>query len=181
VSWRELLEIAGVPALRIERSFEPQGALYPYTATCATVSVDTGTGEVRPLSIVVAADVGTILNRGIVEGQIAGAAVQAIGGALLEELRYTEDGQPQSTTLVDYLLPTAADVPEVAVRLLDQHPSPLTPLGAKGAGEVGILGVAPAIANAVAAALRPARVEPNAIPLTPERVLRLIAGVEVQP
>jgi carbon-monoxide dehydrogenase large subunit len=173
VSLADLCRAGGSESgIRVERSFHPRGPAFAYGATAATVAVDAATGGVDVLGMVVVAEVGRALNRDIVHGQIQGAAVQGIGGALLERLVYGEDGQPLTTTFVDYLLPSAADVPTVEVLLLENHPSPVTPLGAKGAGEIGILGSAPAIVNAVVATLGSATVELNEIPLTAELVAR---------
>jgi 2-furoyl-CoA dehydrogenase large subunit len=111
----------------------------------------------------------------IVEGQLVGALGQGIGGALLEELAYDEQGQLLTTTFMDYLLPTAQEMPaSTVVRILEETPTPLNPLGAKGAGEGGSSGCGAAIANAVADALTPLGVSITALPLSPDRLLRLV-------
>jgi carbon-monoxide dehydrogenase large subunit len=97
--------------------------------------------------------------------------VQGIGGALMEEIRFTDDGQPLSTTMFDYLVPTAADVPPLVTELFET-PSPITTTGARGAGEIGIIGPGAAIAGAVTAAFE-GRVNADRLPLTPPRVRAL--------
>jgi carbon-monoxide dehydrogenase large subunit/6-hydroxypseudooxynicotine dehydrogenase subunit gamma len=113
----------------------------------------------------------------LVEGQIVGGVAQGIGGALLEELSYGEDGQPRSASLVDYLLPGATEVPPVGTLITEDAPTPSNPLGAKGAGESGIMAVGAAVAGAVGDALGDPRAV-DRLPLTPERVKRLIAQTE---
>ncbi len=103
-----------------------------------------------------------------------GAIVQGLGGALLEHLVYDREGQLLTGSLADYLLPTASDFPRIRAIPMEEHPSPINPLGAKGAGEGGIVPVGGVIANAVAAALASLGVEPRELPLSPPRVWRLI-------
>jgi carbon-monoxide dehydrogenase large subunit len=100
--------------------------------------------------------------------------VQGLGGALLEHFVYDEDGQLLTGSFADYLLPTASDFPEIRVVALEERPSPTNPLGAKGAGEGGIIPVAGVIANAVAAALASFGVSPCELPLSPPRIWALI-------
>ena len=116
-------------------------------------------------------DVGRIINPLTLHGQTVGAIVQGLGGALLEHLAYDADGQFLAGTLADYLLPTASDFPVIRAHALEEKPAPHNPLGAKGAGEGGIIPVGGVIANAVANALG---VEPNVLPLSPPRVWELI-------
>jgi carbon-monoxide dehydrogenase large subunit len=140
----------------------------------AVVAVNAATGEVKVLRYVVVDDVGTILNREIVEDQVRGGVVAGLGGALKEELVYDEDGQLMTGTFMDYGIPTAADVPPIEVLHLES-PTPRTPLGAKGVGEAGAIGSYAAVANAVADALRPLDVRPHRLPLTPAAVWTMIA------
>jgi carbon-monoxide dehydrogenase large subunit len=120
-------------------------------------------------------DIGRAINPVIVEGQLVGGLAQGLGGALLEELVYDDSGQLLTTSFMDYLLPTASEMaPAVELRLLEEAPSPLNPLGLKGAGEGGTTGAGAAIANAVADALAPLGVEIRELPLTPDHLLRLI-------
>jgi CO/xanthine dehydrogenase Mo-binding subunit len=107
----------------------------------------------------------------IIEGQMAGGLAQGIGGALLEEFVYDEDGQPLATSFMDYLLPTAMEMPKAQFISTEDFPSPHNPLGVKGAGEGGITAAGAALANAVSNALG---VEVTRLPLKPEYVLELI-------
>jgi carbon-monoxide dehydrogenase large subunit len=100
--------------------------------------------------------------------------VQGLGGTFLEHFVYDENGQLLTTSFADYLMPSASDFPNIRVFLMEEEPSPINPLGAKGAGEGGIIPVGGVIANAVAAALVRFNAQPNALPLTPPRVWRLI-------
>ena len=109
-------------------------------------------------------------------GQTVGAIVQGLGGALLEQLHYDEEGQLLNGSLADYLLPTASDFPVIRAVALELRPAPHNPLGAKGAGEGGIIPVGGVIANAVANALASLGVEPRALPLSPPKVWALIAA-----
>jgi carbon-monoxide dehydrogenase large subunit len=119
-------------------------------------------------------DVGRVINPETLHGQVIGAAVQGLGSAFSEELIYDENGQLLIGSLADYLVPLATDYPSVRAVSLEQHPSPNNPLGAKGAGEGGIIPVGGALANAVASALSTLGVEPRELPLTPARVWQLI-------
>jgi carbon-monoxide dehydrogenase large subunit len=138
------------------------------------VSVDSETGEVEILRYVVAEDCGTIINPLVVEGQVHGATAQGVGGALLEAHDYDEAGQLRTASLLDYMVPTAADVPHVDLIHMEL-PSPATSTGVKGVGEGGTIAPAPAIANAVGDALG---VEFNHFPITPEQVRRAAGGRE---
>jgi carbon-monoxide dehydrogenase large subunit len=148
---------------------------YPYGTHAAVVEVDPDTGEVRILKYAIAYDIGKAVNPMIVDGQMIGALAQGIGGALYEELVYDEQGQLLTTTFMDYLVPTAMEMPETtAVRILEETPTPLNPLGVKGAGEGGSSGCGGALANAVADALAPLGIPITALPLTPDRLSALI-------
>jgi aerobic carbon-monoxide dehydrogenase large subunit len=146
---------------------------FPYGVHCAAVEIDTETGAVAIESYVVGYDVGRAINPVLVEGQVVGGAAQGIGGALLEELAYDESGQLVSGSFMDYLLPTASEVPPVDVLITEDAPTPLTALGAKGAGEGGTSAVGAAIANAVADAVGPAGRRLTSLPIRPETVRRL--------
>jgi len=119
-------------------------------------------------------DCGTIINPTLVDGQIHGGVAQGIGQALFEELRYDDAGQPLVTTLVDYLVPSAAEVPNIET-LHIESPSPLTLGGVKGMGEGGAINSPAAIANAVADALRPLGVRIDCTPISPEWLVAAIA------
>jgi carbon-monoxide dehydrogenase large subunit len=144
---------------------------YSYGAHAAHVAVDPGTGHVALIDYMAVEDVGRIINPLTLHGQTVGAIVQGLGGALLENLMYDSEGQFLSGTLADYLLPTASDFPVIRADALEEKPAPHNPLGAKGAGEGGIIPVGGVIANAVANALG---VEPNVLPLSPPKVWELI-------
>ncbi len=131
------------------------------------------TGAVRVLRYVLVHDSGRAVNPMIVDAQMEGGTVQGIGSALMEEVLFDGEGQLLTTTLMDYLIPTAADVPSVDQDHLNAL-SPRNPLGIKGIGEGGAIGPPAAIANAVEDALSPFGVVVTEIPLTPERVLALI-------
>ncbi len=139
----------------------------------ATCEVDITTGLVKLLRYIVGEDCGPMINPNIVEGQIAGGSVQGIGGALLEYLAYDEAGNPLATTFMDYLLPTAADVPDIEYVHVET-PSP-GPGGYKGVGEGGAIGSVPAVMNAVADALAPLGVKLTRTPVTPSDILTLLA------
>jgi len=151
---------------------------YDNATVAAVVEVDVETGDVTILEYLVAHDCGTLINPVIVEGQIAGGVAQGIGGALLEEFPYGPDGQPLATTFMDYLLPTATEVPPVAIWHFES-PSPNTALGVKGAGEAGTIGAYAVVAAAVEDALAEFGVGDIAeMPLTPATVLRLLGAAE---
>jgi carbon-monoxide dehydrogenase large subunit len=164
-------EFAGLSA---DGVFSSSKRTYSYGAHAAHVAVDPSTGEIEVLDYVAVEDVGRIINPATLHGQTLGAIVQGLGGTLLEHLIYDENGQLVTATLADYLLPTADNFPSIRVFAFEDHPAPHNPLGAKGAGEGGIIPVGGVIANAVAAALVRFNAQPNALPLTPPRVWRLI-------
>jgi aerobic carbon-monoxide dehydrogenase large subunit len=147
---------------------------YSYGAHAAHVAVDPRTGHVAVIDYVAVEDVGRIINPAMLHGQAVGAIVQGLGGTFLEHLVYDEQGQLLTGSLADYLMPTAGDFPAVRAIALAEKPAPHNPLGAKGAGEGGIIPVGGVIANAVAAALRPLGVEPRDLPLSPPRLWELI-------
>jgi len=139
-----------------------------------TCRVDAATGRVTLLRYIVSEDCGPMINPSVVEGQIAGGVVQGIGGALFEHLAYDEVGNPVSTTLMDYLLPTTTDVPVIEYGHIET-PSP-GPGGYKGVGEGGAIGAPPAVVNAVADALSPFGVTLTRLPLSPPQILGLLVG-----
>jgi len=149
---------------------------YSYGAHAAHVSVDPRSGHVDVIDYVAVEDVGRIINPAMLHGQAVGAIVQGLGGTFLEHLIYDEHGQLLTGSLADYLMPSAGDFPAVRAIALEEKPAPHNPLGAKGAGEGGIIPVGGVIANAIAAALRPLGVEPRELPLSPPRLWELIAA-----
>jgi carbon-monoxide dehydrogenase large subunit len=159
--------------LRAERYYEPPTVTYANAVHAALVEVDVATGAVRLLRYVVVHDCGRVINPVLVDGQIHGGVAQGIGNALMEELVYDESGQLLTGSLADYLVPTACDVPPMALGHQESL-SPRNPLGLKGLGEGGAISPPAAIANAVEDALRPLGVAIAATPLSPERVLALI-------
>ena len=167
VEGREPAELGEVTA-----RFEKPHPSFSFGATVSLVSLDPETGRVVPERHVVLHDIGRAINPALVEGQLAGGAVQGVAGALLEELPYDELGQPLAVSFADYRLPTLLDAPPVQVVLVEE-PVLGNPLGVKGAGEAGIVGAPAAVANAVADALPPGSAEPLALPLTPQRVHEL--------
>jgi CO/xanthine dehydrogenase Mo-binding subunit len=159
----------------------PSQLVFANAAHCCLVEVDPDTGGVRILKYVVVHDCGRELNPFIVEGMVHGSTAPGIGAALLEEFRYDEAGQLLTSTFMDYLKPTALDIPDIEVGRLE-HPSPFTPLGAKGVGEGGAIPGPAAVANAVDDALAPYGVVVRALPITPETVWGwLDAGARSRP
>jgi carbon-monoxide dehydrogenase large subunit len=170
VPWREL---APEP-ISVDGSFSNHRHTWAYGAHAAYVAVDARTGHVALLDYVAVENCGRIINPLTLKGQLVGAVIQGLGGAFLEHLQYDEQGQLLTGSLADYLVPTASDFPVVRGYVMESHPSPINPLGAKGAGEGGIIAVGGVIANAVADALRSFHVEPRQLPLTPSAVWQLI-------
>ena len=159
--------------LSAEDTFESTHMVYPYGVHVAAVRVDSDTGNVAIERYVIAYDIGKAVNPKLVEGQIAGGLAQGIGGALLEEFRYDENGEPLSVTFADYLMPTAREVPEISIIVSEDAPSPLNPLGLKGAGEGGANPVGAVIASAIDDALQ----SPGAVtelPITPQRLKAIL-------
>ncbi|HET8755315.1 MAG TPA: xanthine dehydrogenase family protein molybdopterin-binding subunit, partial [Solirubrobacteraceae bacterium] len=142
-------ELVGEPLEETARS-DVEHMSFPYGVHCVAVEIDVETGAVAIDGYVVGYDVGRAINPQLVEGQVVGGAAQGIGGALLEELAYDDSGQLVSGSFMDYLMPTAHEVPPVDVLITEDAPTPLTALGAKGAGEGGTSAAGAAIANAVA-------------------------------
>ena len=155
------------PSLEEEARFDSERMSFPYGLQCVAVEVDAETGAVDIERYGIAYDVGVAINPQLVEGQVIGGAAQGIGGALLEEFAYDANGQLASGSFMDYLLPTATEVPPLDVVITEDAPTPLNPLGAKGAGEGGTAAAGAAIANAVSDAVG---AEARRLPLTPEWV-----------
>jgi carbon-monoxide dehydrogenase large subunit len=167
----KLGELAGVSA---DGEFSNHHHTYAYGAHAAHVAVDVRTGHVQVLDYVAVEDVGRIMNPLTLKGQVIGAVVQGLGGTFLEDFVYDENGQLLAGSFADYLLPTASDFPTIRSYLMEEEPSPINPLGAKGAGEGGIIPVGGVIANAVASALSSLDVQPRELPLSPSRLWHLI-------
>ena len=148
---------------------------FSYAAHAVVVSVDTEMGDVTILDYALCEDGGVLINPMIVDGQVCGGVAQGIGTALYEEMPFDDHGQPLATTLADYILPGATEVPMLRIDHMET-PSPYTAFGQKGIGEGGAIGPPAAIANAVNDALRPLGVEINELPITPHRVLAALAA-----
>ncbi len=159
--------------LSAEEDFNPHAQTFPYGAYVAVVEVELETGEVKLLRLVAVDDCGNVLNPMVVEGQTRGSVMQGVGSALLESIIYDDDGQLLTSNLVTYLIPSSTQhVPLETRRLV--HPAPSNPLGVKGSGEAGCIGVPPAILNAVHDALREFGVTSISFPLTAGRVWEAI-------
>jgi carbon-monoxide dehydrogenase large subunit len=153
--------------------FTGEGATFPFGAHIAVVEVDTETGRARLVRHVAVDDCGTVINPLLVEGQQHGGVASGVGQALFEEVRFDDDGNPITSNLADYGLPSAAEMPSFDVRSTET-PSPNNPLGAKGIGEAATIGSTPAIQNAVIDAVSHLGVRHIDMPCTPERVWRAI-------
>ena len=160
-------------SLEATARFTSQAPIHWANATHAcTCEVDVRTGHVRLTRYIVSEDVGPMINPNVVEGQIAGGTVQGIGGALLENLAYDEDGNPLASTFVDYLLPTATEVPSIEFGHIE-IPGPGVG-GYKGVGEGGAIGSTPAVINAINDALAPLGVTLTRLPASPAAIVDLI-------
>jgi CO/xanthine dehydrogenase Mo-binding subunit len=162
--------------LSADATFTAEHMTYPFGVHAAQVRIERDSAAIAVERFFVGYDVGRAVNPMLVEGQIAGGAAQGIGAALLEEFVYDGFGQPQSVTLADYLMPTLAEIPTIEVALFEDAPTPLNPLGVKGAGEAGIAAAGAAIAAAVDDALgRVGAV--RRLPITPNRLHALLADL----
>jgi len=165
------------PGLGARRTFSVDHMTYPYGLHLAQVEVDPETGGVEILRYFIAYEVGRAINPTLVEGQLVGGAAQGLGGALLEEFSYDESGQPLATTFIDYLEPTAAEIPRIETFVCEDAPSPDNPLGVKGAGEGGTTGCGATVCSAVEDALSlPGSI--TALPITPARVRSLTRHID---
>jgi carbon-monoxide dehydrogenase large subunit len=166
-------ELAGEGSLEAKAEFASRQA-FPFGTYVAIVEIDGGTGDISLQRLVAVDDCGNVINPKLVEGQVVGSIMQGIGQALYEEVVYDEYGQPLMSSLMDYSLPTVAELPEL---VLDHTvtPNPNVPLGNKGAGEAGCIGTPPAIVNAIVDALE-GRDEGIDLPVTPEKVWRVLSA-----
>jgi aerobic carbon-monoxide dehydrogenase large subunit len=168
------MPLNALAGLSAEATFESTHMVYPYGVHIAAVRVDAETGGVTIERYAIAYDVGRAVNPMLVEGQIAGGLAQGIGGALLEEFLYDQNGEPLSVSFADYLMPTAREVPASQILVTEDAPSPLNPLGLKGAGEGGANPVGAVIASAIDDAIGiPGAV--TQLPVTPQRLKALLA------
>ena len=165
---------ADFAGLEVEGTFATTIRTYSYGAHACHVAVDPRTGHVDILDYVAIEDVGVAINPHIVHGQAIGALVQGLGGVFLDQIMYDRDGQMLNASLADYLVPLATDFSNVRAITMELRRSKTNPLGAKGAGEGGMVAVAATVANAVAAALKPLGVEVRDLPLSPARLWGLV-------
>jgi aerobic carbon-monoxide dehydrogenase large subunit len=164
---------AHTPGLAADGWFFSDHMNFPYGVHIAVVRVDRDTGGVAVERYLVAYDIGKAVNPMLVEGQIAGGFAQGLGGALLEEFCYDERGEPLAVNFADYLMPTAREIPALQVVITEDAPSPLNPLGLKGAGEAGVNAVGAAIASAIDDAIgMPGAV--TQLPVTPQRLREIL-------
>ena len=173
---KEKIVTAGAPT-RMDDHVHPfaQGwKVGDFVFTGGIAAEDPETGKMEVLRYVVVEDVGRCINPLTMHGQSVGGAAQGIGGAMLEELVYDAGGQLLSGSLMDYLLPTSQDIPDIETVITEDAPSPLNPLGVKGAGAGAILATGAALGNAVANALSPFGVQVNTMPLSPDNIRRWI-------
>ncbi|MGA7486857.1 MAG: xanthine dehydrogenase family protein molybdopterin-binding subunit [Xanthobacteraceae bacterium] len=163
------------PGLAAEVNWRTDALAYANACHAVEVEVDPGTGAVKLINYVALQDSGTLINPMMVDGQVRGGVAHGIGNAVLEWMGYDESGQPVTTTLADYLLPSATEVPSIEI-LYRETPSPLNPLGAKGAGEVSTIPTAAAVISAIEDALQPFGVRIAQTPVTPHKLVELIAN-----
>lgn len=163
--------------LEARATFDPPGT-FSNACHVAMVEIDPGTGQIRLRRYLVVEDCGVVINPMVVDGQVRGGVAQGAGAALLERIRYGDDGQPGSTTLMDYLAPTAAELCPIEIVHLET-PSQFSLTGAKGMGEGGMIGAPAAVLNAINDALRPARVSFDHIPVLPADVCAALADREL--
>ena len=176
--WASKLPDELEPGLEAIFYFVPPTVTWANAAHVAVIEVDVQTGGIKLLDYIVAHDAGKLINPLLVDGQIHGGVAQGIGAALYEEIVYDPNCQMLSGSFVNYLLPGSMEVPSIKTVHLES-PSPLNPLGVKGLGEGGAIAPPAAIANALADALLPLATPVNEIPLTPERVMQILARKEV--
>ncbi len=163
------------PGLEHTAYFTPEQSVYSNGTHVAEVEVDTETGSVKIVRYTVAHDCGRVINPMVVDGQVVGGVAHGIGNALFERMVYDDNAQPVSTNFGEYLLPLATDVPDIDLVHLET-PSPLNPLGMKGAGEGGTIPAIAAIISAVESALAPFGVTIAEAPITPQRIVELLGA-----
>jgi carbon-monoxide dehydrogenase large subunit len=169
LGWGQIAVRAGPDGLAADARFNASAPTFPFGAHLAVVEVDTETGKATLVRHVTVDDAGRILNPVLAEGQRHGGIAQGVAQALLEEVRYDSDGNPLTSTLVDYATITATELPSFEL-LASETPTPINPLGAKGIGEAGTIGSTPAVLNAVIDAVSHLGVRHIDMPATPEKV-----------
>jgi len=163
------------PGLEATSFYDPVNFTFPFGAHVAIVEVDPNTGQTKILRYVAVDDVGKVINPMIVDGMVHGGIAQGIGQALWEHGVYSEDGQLLSATMMDYAIPRADQLPSYETDRT-VTPSPINPLGVKGAGETGTIAATPTIVNAVIDALTPFGIKHLDMPLTPEKIWKAVAA-----
>ena len=163
--------------LRAAQDFEKTAGTFPFGTHVSVVEIDRATGAVTPLRHVACDDAGTIVNPLLFDGQVHGGVASGISQALYEIVHYDADGNPLTANLLDYCFPAATELPSFE-RVVQETPSPLNPLGAKGVGEAGTIGATPAVQNAVVDALAHLGVRHLDMPLTPERVWQALRSAD---
>ena len=174
VGWGRLAERAGPDGLSADTRFASELSTFPFGAHVAVVEVDTETGKTRLVRHVTVDDAGPVLNPVLAEGQRHGGIAQGAAQALLEEMIYDPDGNPVTSTLMDYAFITATELPSFELATMET-PTTVNPLGVKGIGEAGTIGATPAVQNAVVDALAHLGIRHIAMPATPERVWTAIS------
>jgi carbon-monoxide dehydrogenase large subunit len=164
--------------LEVEAEFFNKKYTWAYGTQAAHVAVDPSTGHVKVIDVMSVEDVGRMINPLTLHGQAIGSIVQGLGGAFLEHLVYDDEGQLLTGSFADYLMPTASDFPNIRSITVELKPCPNNPLGAKGAGEGGLIPVGGLMANAVADALAHLNVQPMELPLSPPRIWQLVEEAE---
>ncbi|HWO05842.1 MAG TPA: molybdopterin cofactor-binding domain-containing protein, partial [Methylomirabilota bacterium] len=179
VAWREVATAAyaggqalppgDTPGLEATTYFQAEAEVWSYGAVVCAISIARDTGVLSIEKLVWVDDAGTIINPLLAEGQLLGSLAQGLGQALLEAIVYDGDGQLLTSTLMDYAIPRAEDIPALTIEKM-HTPSPRNPLGAKGLGEAGCIAIPPALVNAAVDALAPHGVTHVDMPLTPEKL-----------
>ncbi len=178
VTWEELAADYS-DVLSAISDFKADSATYPFGSHLAVVEVDTETGGVEVKRMLACDDAGKILNPLLVDGQVHGGLLQGVAQAIFEEMQYDEYGNPLTSSLADYLMPSATEVP-MFERIPMETPTHVNPLGAKGIGESGTIGATPAVHNAVVDAVSHLGVRHIQMPTTPERVWTAIQDAQTQ-
>jgi len=184
VAWKDVAAAAyggsalppgDTPGLEATMYFQPEGEVWSFGAVVCAVRIEAETGRLEIERLVWVDDAGTVINPLLAEGQLHGALAQGLGQALMEAIVYDGDGQCVTSTLMDYAIPRADDVPAVLIEKM-HTPSPRNPLGAKGLGEAGCIAMPPALVNAAVDALAPLGVTHLDMPLTPARLRAALTG-----
>ena len=176
LGWGQIAQRAGPGGLAADARFKASAPTFPFGAHLAVVEVDTETGKARLVRHVTVDDAGKVVNPVLAEGQRHGGIAQGAAQALLEEVRYDDDGNPLTSTLADYAAVTADVLPSFEL-IASETPTTINPLGVKGIGEAGTIGSIPAVQNAVIDAVSHLGVRHIDMPASPERVWAAISEV----